>query len=252
MAEETEKVEKAEKPAAAAAPEKPAARTVDEILADPAISAAMADVRSAIIDAREFAGEMILTVESSRIRQVCETLAREGFNYLVNLCGVDYSTYPGHTGARFAVVYHLYSFAKNVRIELKAFVPDGGSIPSVVAVWKTANWHERETYDMYGIEFEGHPNLERILTWDGFNGHPLRKDFPLRGIDTGARIYPEVFPEGGGPMKGSTGKAPDDVNLWGGDWKLFGRGPVIAPDTDSSHALPAAADDGNGSKPSGE
>jgi hypothetical protein len=95
-------------------------------------------------------------------------------------------------------------------------------------VWKTANWHERETFDMFGIVFEGHPNLERILMWDGFNGHPLRKDFPIRGIDTGARIYPEVFPEGGGPKAGSTGKDVKDVNVYKENWdrERYGTSPM--------------------------
>src|SRR4051812_50056592 len=79
---------------------------------------------------------------------------------------------------------------------------------------------------MYGIVFEGHPNLERILMWEGFNGHPLRKDFPIRGIDTGARIYPEVFPEGGGPQPGSTGKDVKDVNIYRGQWPHYGTWPV--------------------------
>jgi hypothetical protein len=100
------------------------------------------------------------------------------------------------------------------------------AVPSVTSVWRTANWHERETFDMMGIQFSGHPNLERILMWDGFNGHPLRKDFPIRGIDTGARIYPEVFPEGGGPKAGSTGKDVKDVNLYKGEWKRYGQWPV--------------------------
>jgi hypothetical protein len=79
---------------------------------------------------------------------------------------------------------------------------------------------------MLGITFTGHPNLERILMWEGFNGHPLRKDFPIRGIDTGARIYPEVFPEGGGPKAGSTGKPVNDVNIYKGEWKRYGTWPV--------------------------
>jgi len=77
---------------------------------------------------------------------------------------------------------------------------DETPIDSVVGVWKTADWMEREAYDMFGIVFEGHPGLERILTWEGFNGHPLRKDFPVEGIDTGAAIYPDVYPPGGGPQ----------------------------------------------------
>jgi hypothetical protein len=114
----------------------------------------------------------------------------------------------------------------------------------VSSVWKTANWHERETFDMLGIEFAGHPNLERILMWDGFNGHPLRKDFPIRGIDTGARIYPEVFPEGGGPKPGSTGKDAKDVNIYKGEWDRYGTWPVAqipAPKPAAPAPKPVAA-----------
>src|SRR5207244_2227440 len=150
----------------------------------------------------------------------------EGFNYLVDLSGVDYSKYPAYTGPRFVVSYTLYSFSKNGRVRLKVATEEGAAIPSVTTVWKTANWHERETFDMLGVEFEGHPNLERILMWEGFNGHPLRKDFPVRGIDTGARIYPEVFPDGGGPMAGSTGKDVKDVNIYKGPWTRYGTWPA--------------------------
>ena len=85
---------------------------------------------------------------------------------------------------------------------MKVRIADGVEVPSVTGVWKVANWMEREVFDMFGIYFGGHPNLERILTWEGFNGHPLRKDFPIEGIDTGAAIYPDVFPPGGGPKAG--------------------------------------------------
>ena len=187
------------------------ARTADDIKRDPLIADAVARVGDASSDAKEFAGEITLTVARDRIRDVAETFKRDGFNYLVDLTGVDYSKYPGWSGARYGVAYMLYSFRKNARIRLKVFTND--TIPTVTTVWKTANWHERETFDMMGIRFDGHPNLERILMWEGFNGHPLRKDFPIRGIDTGARIYPEVFPQGGGPKAGSTGKDAKDVNI---------------------------------------
>jgi hypothetical protein len=111
-------------------------------------------------------------------------------------------------------------------VRLRVWTAEGEPVPSVTTVWKTANWHERETFDMLGITFSGHPNLERILMWEGFNGHPLRKDFPIRGIDTGARIYPEVFPEGGGPKAGSTGKDVKDVNVYNGEWKRYGTWPA--------------------------
>lgn len=208
-------------PAPAAAP---AARTADEIRRDPLVAASVARVSAAITDARELVGEITLFVATDRIADVCRAFKDDGFNYLVDLSGVDYSKYPGHTGPRFGVSYTLYSFQKNKRVRLRIFTDE--HVPSVTAVWKTANWHERETFDMFGLIFDGHPNLERILMWEGFNGYPLRKDFPVRGIDTGARIYPEVFPAGGGPKPGSTGKDVKDVNVFKGEWKQYGTWPV--------------------------
>jgi NADH-quinone oxidoreductase subunit C len=102
-------------------------------------------------------------------------------------------------------VYHFYSFSKNDRIRVKCGAGDGEEVPSIASVYLAADWSERETWDMFGIRFAGHPDLRRILTWEGFNGHPLRKDFPLEGIDTGAAIYPEEWPEGAGP-------GPNDPN----------------------------------------
>ena len=204
----------------------PAARSADDIKRDPLVADAVARVGDAITGAKEFAGEITLTVAADRIIEVAQTFKDDGFTYLVDLAGIDYSKFPGWTGARFGVAYMLYSFRKNKRIRLKVFTND--TVPTVTTVWKTANWHERETWDMFGIKFEGHPNLERILMWEGFNGHPLRKDFPVRGIDTGARIYPEVFPQGGGPKAGSTGKDVKDVNMYKGEWKPYGTSPAAA------------------------
>lgn len=100
------------------------------------------------------------------------------FNFLSDLCGVDYRGRE----PRFEVVYHLYSMEHNIRLRMKVSLSEGDpSIPSVVSVWKTADWHERECYDLMGITFSDHPDLRRILTPDGFTDHPLRKDFPLRG-----------------------------------------------------------------------
>ena len=211
------------KPPAPAAPPK---RDANDIKRDPLVAAAVSHDRDAIVDAKEFAGEITLVVDREKIATVCRSFKQEGFNYLVDLSGVDYSNYPGHTGLRFGVSYMLYSFGENKRVRLRVFTDEATPIPSVTSVWKTANWHERETFDMFGITFEGHPNLERILMWEGFNGHPLRKDFPVRGIDTGARIYPEVFPEGGGPRAGSTGKDVEDVNIYKEEWKRYGTWPA--------------------------
>ena len=213
-------------PAAAppAPPPAPPARSADDIRRDPLVAAAVARVRDAIIDAKDFVDEITLFVQTDRITEVCRAFKDDGFNYLVDLAGVDYSKFPGHTGPRFGVSYTLYSFQKNKRVRLRVSTDE--HVPSITSVWKTANWHERETFDMLGLIFDGHPNLERILMWDGFNGYPLRKDFPIRGIDTGARIYPEVFPAGGGPKAGSTGKDVKDVNVFKGEWKQYGTWPL--------------------------
>jgi NADH-quinone oxidoreductase subunit C len=230
-------------PAPAPAPPAPPARTLDEIKHDPLVAAAVARVDDAITGAKEQVGEITLFVDRDRIVDVCRAFKSDGFVYLVDLCAVDYSKFPAHANARFSVVYTLYSFAKNARVRLRVWTDEATPVPSVTAVWKTANWHERETFDMFGITFSGHPNLERILMWEGFNGYPLRKDFPIRGIDTGARIYPEVFPEGGGPKAGSTGKDVKDVNLYKGEWTNYGLWPVaqIGGGNGAKAAAPAPA-----------
>ena len=238
MAEETEQPGLPAEPAPAAPPA-PVARSRDEILRDPTVAGVASQFGDAIRETREFADQITLVIDRSRIREVSEAFKQDGYAYLVDLTGVDYSKFPGYAGDRFAVAYHLYDFKKNKRIRLKVFAPEGTPVPSVSSVWKTANWHERETWDMYGIVFSDHPNLERILMWDGFNGHPLRKDFPVRGIDTGARIYPEIFPPGGGPKAGSTGKDVKDVNLWKGEWTEYGRAPIAPPPPPQPPAAPA-------------
>ena len=229
------------KPPAATAPP---ARTADDIRRDALVAAAVARAGDAIVDAKEFASEITLFVDRDRIVETARAFKDDGFIYLVDLAGVDYSKYPGHTGPRYSVSYTLYSFQKNARVRLRVWTDDKTPVPSVTPVWKTANWHERETFDMLGIRFSGHPNLERILMWEGFNGHPLRKDFPIRGIDTGARIYPEVFPPGGGPKPGSTGKDAKDVNLYKDEWKRYGTWPVaqIAGGGEKKAPAPELAD----------
>lgn len=230
-------------PAVPAVPSAPPARSVDDIKRDPLVAGAVSRIGDAVLDAKDFVHELTLFIDRDRIVDVCWAFKDDGYVYLVDLCGVDYSKFPNHTGARFSIVYTLYSFQKNARVRLRVWTNDKEPVPSVTSVWKTANWHERETFDMLGIEFSGHPNLERILMWEGFNGFPLRKDFPIRGIDTGARIYPEVFPEGGGPKPGSTGKDAKDVNLYKGEWKRYGTWPAaqIGGGAKAAPAKPAAA-----------
>ncbi len=133
-----------------------------------------------IIDIYEAFDLHTVVVDKDKIVEVCHFLRDDPklrFNYLSDVCGVDY--YPADP--RFEVVYHLYSIPFKHRLRLKCKVNDGERVPTVVGIWKTANWHERETYDMYGIVFEGHPDLKRIYLAEGFDGHPMRKDYPLKG-----------------------------------------------------------------------
>ncbi|NRB19155.1 MAG: NADH-quinone oxidoreductase subunit C [Rhodobacteraceae bacterium] len=99
------------------------------------------------------------------------------FDFLSDICGVD--IFP--QSPRFMLVYHLFSIPHKWRLRLKCRLSEQASAPTVTPVWPTANWHEREAYDMYGISFDGHPDLRRIYMWEGFDGFPMRRDFPLRG-----------------------------------------------------------------------
>ena len=99
------------------------------------------------------------------------------FDFLSDICAVD--IFP--KTPRFMLVYHLFSVTHKWRLRLKCCLGDPACAPTVIPVWTTANWHEREAYDMYGIHFDGHPDLRRIYMWDGFDGFPMRRDFPLRG-----------------------------------------------------------------------
>ncbi|MDO8913099.1 MAG: NADH-quinone oxidoreductase subunit C [Phenylobacterium sp.] len=123
-------------------------------------------------------GELTLTAPVSRVVQAL-TLMRDkfGFAQLIDLCGVDYPERP----QRFDVVYHLLSLTKNQRLRLKVQTDEDTAVPTATGVYPCADWYEREAFDMYGIFFEGHPDLRRILTDYGFHGHPLRKDFPMTG-----------------------------------------------------------------------
>jgi NADH-quinone oxidoreductase subunit C len=132
--------------------------------------------------------EVTLRVKAADYPEVARTLrddARLAFAELIDLCGVDYAAYGEGTweGPRYAVVLHLLSIAHNIRLRVRVFCPDDDFplVASVTEVWSCANWYEREAFDLYGIVFEGHPDLRRILTDYGFVGHPFRKDFPVSG-----------------------------------------------------------------------
>jgi NADH-quinone oxidoreductase subunit C len=128
-------------------------------------------------------GDLTLRVRRDALAAVCAGLKeRHGFTYLVDLCGVDFP----HQEPRFEVVYHLYSFTANRRVRLRVATDAAVPVPSVSRVWRAAHGLEREVWDLFGVRFDGHPDLTRILLWEGFEGHPLRKDFPVAGIATGA------------------------------------------------------------------
>ena len=150
--------------------------------------AKFADAVSRVITAH---GELTLEIKREHVAKVCRQLRDDpdfAFSQLSDLCGVDYLAYRHEAageqrqGPRFAVVYQLLSLKHNHRLRLRSFLDDElPMIASVVDIWNCANWYEREAFDLFGIVFEGHPDLRRILTDYGFIGHPFRKDFPLSG-----------------------------------------------------------------------
>jgi len=126
-------------------------------------------------------GETGIVLEKEEIKKVCQYLKEDEelrFDHLSDLCGVDYL---GKKEKRFEVVYQLYSTKTHERLRLKVEVEEGESVPTVTDIWASANWLERECWEMFGINFEGHPDLRRLLTIEEFGGFPLRKDFPLMG-----------------------------------------------------------------------
>lgn len=141
----------------------------------------------AVIQAHDFRGDDTVVLKKESLLEVCRFLKESpdtAIDMPIDVTCVDYSQYPGGEphGSRFEVVYHLRSNKLNHRVRLK--VPAGSEEPcvdSVVAVWKGVIWFEREVFDMFGVRFDGHPDLRRLLLYPEFVGHPLRKDYPLRG-----------------------------------------------------------------------
>jgi len=144
-----------------------------------------------IVDESLACGELTLTVKRDQLRKVAKRLRDDNmfrFEQLLDVCGVDYLGYRAEApegakaGPRFAVAYHLLSVSRNQRLRLRVYLDDQlPVVDSVNDLWPSANWFEREAFDLFGIVFEGHPDLRRILTDYGFIGHPFRKDFPLSG-----------------------------------------------------------------------
>lgn len=152
----------------------------------------------AMTEPSEFRGEITIVLnDPERIEDVCRFAKEElGFNYLVDLSPVDnYGDDP-----RFTVVYELYGYGHRQHLRIKTSVSEEQSeLPTVTKVWRTADWHEREAYDMMGVRFRGHPDLRRILMWEGYPYFPLRKDFPLAGK---ASEMPETAFSNPAPLEG--------------------------------------------------
>jgi NADH-quinone oxidoreductase subunit C len=182
----------------------------------------------------EFRGEItLLLADPARIQEVCAFAKRElAFDYLVDISSVDnYGDVP-----RFQIIYHLYGYGHRCQLRLKTDVSEeAAAVPSVTGVWRTANWHEREIYDMMGIRFTGHPDLRRILMWEGYPYFPLRKDFPLSGrpTDVPEVAFTEPAPLAGGPF----------VTVSGGKTTVSREPRARLPENDNLPP-PALPDDG--------
>ena len=135
---------------------------------------------SVIIDSHDFRGDQTITIKKGSVLELFKFLRDDpdlDFKFLMDLTAVDYLN---RKDARFEIVYHLYSLSHNTRLRVKIPVTEHDcSIDSIWSLWKTANWYEREVWDLYGIKFNGHPDLRRILLYEEFKGHPLRKDYPI-------------------------------------------------------------------------
>jgi NADH-quinone oxidoreductase subunit C len=139
---------------------------------------------AAVVETHEHRGDATVVVDRRVLEDVLRTCRDEsalGFDVLMDLTAVDYLKYPGREdGPRFEVVYHLYAIAHNHRLRVKVRVDeDDAVVPTAVRLWPIANWFEREVWDMFGIRFAGHPDLRRLLMYEQFVGHPLRKDYPI-------------------------------------------------------------------------
>jgi NADH-quinone oxidoreductase subunit C len=146
------------------------------------IEAVLAAFPEAVVSHHNWRGDDTLVIKREHLLAVCVYLRDEpslDFKMPIDVCGVDYLDHKDH---RFEVVYHLYSLTHKKRVRLKVEVHEADpTVPSVISVWRGVDWFERECWDMYGIRFEGHPDLRRILLYEEFVGHPLRKDYPQRG-----------------------------------------------------------------------
>ena len=159
----------------------------------------------------EFRGETTYTIPAANLREIAKFCRDElSFDYLIDITSIDNSSEE----PRFEIVYELYSMSLGAHLRLKLRVSEAaGSVDTVSDIWPTANWHEREIYDMMGIKFDGHPDLRRILMWDGYPFFPLRKEFPLEGLPSEVPdvAFTKATPLEGGPFvtRPSTATAKD-------------------------------------------
>jgi len=181
-----------EKPAAAAAPPKPAGEAKPAAPAKPAgptpqpweseMATRLRNRYGSGIDPKTYLGQKYIIADASIVYELLQVMRdEEQFDYCVDVTAVHY---PQRKEKEFDVVWILYSFPRNERVRVKTMIKDGDPAPSVAGLWTTANWLERECYDMFGIRFEGHPDLRRILLPDGWQGFPLRKEYGITQQDS--------------------------------------------------------------------
>jgi NADH-quinone oxidoreductase subunit C len=178
----------------------PALQRHDQMTSQEAIESLNKSFEGKLQNKTEFRGETTYAIQESDLRDIAKFCREDlSFDYLLDITSIDnFGEEP-----RFEIVYHLYSMPNgaNVRLKLK-LSEEVGALDTVSDIWPTANWHEREIYDMMGIKFNGHPDLRRILMWDGYPFFPLRKDFPLAGLpsDMPDVAFTKVTPLEGGPF----------------------------------------------------
>ena len=165
-------------PSAAKPPAKPAGPVYTDIIDDPVIDKLKVSFASVLVESVELLGQQIVTVEGQHSHEILKFLRDDpdaAFDFLTDLTAIHYPEKP----AQFEVVYHLYSFPRHARLRLKARIADGDPIQSVTDLWTSATWMEREVFDLFGIHFDRHPDLRRILLPADWEGHPLRREHDL-------------------------------------------------------------------------
>ncbi|MCA1815817.1 MAG: NADH-quinone oxidoreductase subunit C, partial [Acidobacteria bacterium] len=150
---------------------------------DPLVKGLRAKFGEAITEATEFLGQLSVRVARERIVGICEFLKRDAATQFDYLCDLTCVHRPDNFDAPFEIVYNLYSISRNARVRLKVAAGETEGVESVTRVWSTANWMEREVYDLFGVEFKKHPDLRRLLLPPDWEGHPLRKDYPLEAVE---------------------------------------------------------------------